>query len=264
MSEIPNLIVVDDDADIRQLLAEYLRKHGFGVTAAENGTELFAAVAEAVPDLIVLDVMMPGEDGLSLCRRLRERWPVPVIFLTALDSVTDRVVGLELGADDYMVKPFEPRELLARIRTVLRRTGHDQPDTARPADFAMTPLPVSSPLAQPLPDNAAEPHSILHFEGWRLDVRSRDLHDPNGVLVNLSDAQYRLLMAFMEQPFQILSRDALLTRLHGREAEPFDRSIDIQVSRLRTRLRDNAEARLIRTVRGGGYMFSAAVQKSNA
>lgn len=274
-----HLLVVDDDADIRQLLADYLRRHGFVVSTAENGTELFAAMAlPRPPDLVVLDVMLPGEDGLSLCKRLREERPVPVIFLTALDSVTDRVVGLEIGADDYMVKPFEPRELLARIRTVLRRATDICSADGRLADSraaagpAETPAPserlvdmegsASAPPASP-PDRAGS-GPYLCFDGWRLHTLSRELRDAAGVLVNLSDAQYRMLMIFLEQPFQVLSRDLLLTRLHGREAEPFDRSIDIQVSRLRTRLRDSAEARLIRTVRGGGYMLCAEVRKEGA
>lgn len=237
------LLVVDDDVEIRKLLADYLRRHGFEVDVAEDGVGLMLEMEREPPRLLVLDVMLPGEDGLSLCRRVRERWNVPVIFLTALDSVTDRVVGLELGADDYMVKPFEPRELLARIRTVLRRSagqGGENDDAGETG---------SAGAGGPGRDTRL-------FEGWRLDVLSRELRDPDGVLVNLSDAQYRLLMVFLDQPYQILSRDALLTILHGREAEPYDRSVDIQVSRLRTRLRDNMEQRLIRTVRGGGYMWS--------
>lgn len=241
------LLVVDDDADIRTLLAEYLRRHGFRVDTVADGTGLMEHMEQEQPDLVVLDVMLPGEDGLSLCRRMRERWSVPVIFLTALDSVTDRVVGLEIGGDDYVVKPFEPRELLARIRTVLRRIP--EPDVEKSEEEAKEPAAVRQ-----------ERDSRI-FDGWRLDVQSRELRDPDGVLVNLSDAQYRLLMVFLDQPFQILSRDELLTILHGREAEPYDRSVDIQVSRLRTRLRDNVDQRLVRTVRGGGYMWSVDVRR---
>lgn len=252
------LLVVDDDADIRTLLADYLRRHGFEVAAVGDGAGLMAEMEAEVPDMVVLDVMLPGEDGLSLCRRLRERWPVPVIFLTALDSVTDRVVGLEIGADDYMVKPFEPRELLARIRTVLRRmpVGCTEDEGKERQGEADKVSQGQSGLS-----SSRAGRDSRGFDGWRLDVLSRELRDPSGVLVNLSDAQFRLLMVFLEQPFQILSRDALLTILHGREAEPYDRSVDIQVSRLRTRLRDNIDQRLIRTVRGGGYMWSVDVQR---
>lgn len=244
-----HLLIVDDDAEIRQLLADYLRRNGFGVETAACGTELFRCLERSAQlgmtvDLVILDIMMPGEDGLTLCRRLRDHWTIPVIFLTALDSVTDRVVGLELGADDYVVKPFATRELLARIRTILRRnkpsTGGTEPAAAR----------------------------WLHFAGWKLNPLSRELRDPHDVRVELSDAQFRLLMIFLEHPFQILSRDTLLARMHGRDMEPFDRSVDIQISRLRSRLRDLADTRrlpetdatpLIRTVRGGGYMLAVVV-----
>lgn len=247
------LLVVDDDAEIRRLLVDYLCRNGFSVRGASGGEELFQALEEETADLVVLDIMMPGEDGLSLCRRLREGSAMPVIFLTALDSVTDRVVGLEIGADDYVVKPFEPRELLARIRTVLRRgksgdrvSGHDATDEANPGGTR---------------SGEAADRTWLRFAGWRLDPLSREFRDADDVRVELSDAQFRLLMIFLEQPFQILSRDALLTRLHGREQEPFDRSVDIQVSRLRARLRDTTEPRLIRTVRGGGYMLAVEVER---
>ena len=247
-----HLLVVDDDAEIRELLADYLCRNGFTVETAANGAELFRCLERADTtgrhiDLVILDIMMPGADGLTLCRTLRESWSVPVIFLTALDSITDRVVGLEIGADDYVVKPFATRELLARIRTVLRRH--------RPTE---TQLPPPS-------------GHWLCFASWTLNPLSRELRDPTGIRVELSDAQYRLLMIFLEHPFQVLSRDTLLTRLHGREQEPFDRSVDIQVSRLRNRLRDLADTRrpagcdnappLIRTVRGGGYMLAVSVER---
>ena len=244
------LLVVDDDAEIRRLLVDYLCRNGFSVRGASGGEELFQALEEEPADLVVLDIMMPGEDGLSLCRRLREGQGMPVIFLTALDSVTDRVVGLEIGADDYVVKPFEPRELLARIRTVLRRGKSG--DRAAGRDVADETEAVRAGDAD---------RAWLRFAGWRLDPLSREFRDADDVRVELSDAQFRLLMIFLEQPFQILSRDALLTRLHGREQEPFDRSVDIQVSRLRARLRDTAEPRLIRTVRGGGYMLAVDVER---
>ena len=234
------ILVVDDDEEICQLLAGYLRQQGFEVDTAGDGKRLFEMLDRRMPDLIILDIMLPGESGLVLYKRLQERTDLPVIFLTALDSVTDRVVGLELGADDYMIKPFEPRELLARIRTVLRRSNRRQGEYGLASDHAET-------------------SECLSFAGWELNVRSRGLHDPEGALVELSDAQYRLLMIFLTHPFQIMSRDMLLNLLHGRDAAPFDRSVDIQVSRLRSRLGDSSAMRLIRTVRGGGYMFAVAV-----
>ena len=241
VTEKERLLVVDDDEEIFQLLTGYLRQQGFDVDTAGDGERLFEVVERCVPDLVILDIMLPGESGLVLYRKLQERADIPVIFLTALDSVTDRVVGLELGADDYMIKPFEPRELLARIRTVLRRrSGRRQEGTG-------------------MPHNHRDEPECLAFAGWELNVRSRGLHDPEGALVELSDAQYRLLMIFLTHPFQIMSRDMLLNQLHGRDAAPFDRSVDIQVSRLRNRLGDSATMRLIRTIRGGGYMFAVAV-----
>ena len=240
--EKERILVVDDDDEICQLLAGYLRQQGFEVDTAGDGRRLFEVLESRIPDLVILDIMLPGESGLELYKRLQERTDLPVIFLTALDSVTDRVVGLELGADDYMIKPFEPRELLARIRTVLRRSR---------AGRRLGGVSLSS--------GHAETSECLSFAGWELNVRSRVLHDPDGALVELSDAQYRLLMIFLAHPFQIMSRDMLLNLLHGREAAPFDRSVDIQVSRLRNRLGDSATMRLIRTVRGGGYMFAVAM-----
>jgi len=240
----PRLLVVDDDPDIRELLADYLRQHDFQVETAADGAGIFTALeqsGELPVDLIVLDIMMPGEDGLSLCRRLRERQSgaaIPIIFLTALGESTDRVAGLELGADDYVVKPFQPRELLARIRAVLRRTltgGNDERQT------------------QP---------TALCFDGWRLNPTARHLVDPDGMVVNLSGAEFRLLTLFLEHPHEVLGRDFLQDELQGRgvNRSPFDRSLDVQVCRLRARLRDNGrEARLIKTVRGDGYVFTCSV-----
>lgn len=225
------LLVVDDDADIRELLSAYLARYDMDVETAADGTSLFDKLEHARFDLIILDIMLPGEDGLSLCRRLRSASSIPVIFLTALDSSTDRVVGLELGADDYVVKPFDPRELLARIRTVLRRTSE-----------------------------AAAPQSDLRtFAGWTLNVRSREL-SRDDERITLSDALYRLLMVFLDAPFAVLSREYLLRQTQGRDADVFDRSVDIQVSRLRAMLRDTGTTRIIKTVRGGGYMLAADVE----
>ena len=226
------LLVVDDDADIRELLSAYLARYDMDVETAADGASLFDKLEHARFDLIILDIMLPGEDGLSLCRRLRSTSSIPVIFLTALDSATDRVVGLELGADDYVVKPFDPRELLARIRTVLRRTS----------------------------EVGQAPQSDLRtFAGWILNVRSREL-SRDDERITLSDALYRLLMVFLDAPFAVLSREYLLRQTQGRDADVFDRSVDIQVSRLRALLRDTGTTRIIKTVRGGGYMLSADVE----
>lgn len=214
MNKIPTICIVDDDEEIRSLLSDYLRRNGFSTCTAGNAAE-FLEMQRRVPcSLIVMDIMLPGMNGLELFRTLRAESTVPVIFLTALGDITDRIVGLELGADDYLSKPFEPRELLARIRTVLRRTEggarRDQPET--------TPL---------------------QFAGWLLDRSARHLVAPDGVVVSLSGTEYRLLEIFLQNPQRVLSRDELLERTQGRNAVPYDRSIDVQISRLRTRLRDN-------------------------
>lgn len=230
-----HILVVDDDREIRDLTARFLRKHGFRVDDAANGKEMDALLADGNFDLIVLDLMMPGEDGLSICRRLRAETAIPIIMLTALGEETDRIVGLEMGADDYLPKPFNPRELLARIKAVLRRGG----------DFR-SPLPVSG--------------RQLIFEGWTLDLTKRELRDPEGAMVSLTAGEFDLLVSLAERPQRVLSRDALLDLTRGREAGAFDRSVDVQLSRLRRKIEpDPKEPTLIKTVRGGGYMFTAAV-----
>ena len=232
MPEQTRLLVVDDDADIRELLSAYLARYDMAVETAADGAGLFEKLDHARFDLIILDIMLPGEDGLSLCRRLRAA-SFPVIFLTALDSSTDRVVGLELGADDYVVKPFDPRELLARIRTVLRRAS-DKGQAPAQSD-------------------------IRRFAGWTLNVRSRELSQGDERIA-LSDAMYRLLLVFLDEPFAVLSREYLLRQTQGRDADVFDRSVDIQVSRLRGVLKDTGTSKIIKTVRGGGYMLSVDVE----
>jgi two-component system OmpR family response regulator len=234
-----HLLVVDDDRDIRELLTNYLTRNGFRATAVADGRAMRAALAAHAFDLVVLDVMLPGEDGLTLCRELRARSNLPILMLTARGDDLDRIVGLEMGADDYLPKPFNPRELLARIKAVLRR-------------------------ARALPDNLHAPqHSFARFDGWTLNFDTRTLHDPAGEAVELSGAEFRLLKIFVERPHRVLNRDQLMDLLHGRDTEPFDRSIDVQVSRLRQRLGDDArEARLIKTVRGEGYVFTAPVSLS--
>lgn len=235
MTREQHIFVVDDDPDIRELLSDYLRRHGFATSSAGDAREFFRLLPGTPCDLVVLDIMLPGADGYETFRRLRAFSAVPVIFLTALGDITNRVVGLELGADDHLAKPFEPRELLARIRTVLRRAG----------------APGGS---------GTSTARALRFAGWLLDRAARKLVAPDGVVVHLSGAELRLLRVFLEHPQQVLSRDELLERTQGRDATAFDRSIDVQVSRLRVRLRDNGrEARIIKTVRGDGYVLAADV-----
>lgn len=234
MSEQPHLIVVDDHRDIRETLARYLGQHGYRVQTAADGPALRQLMRAAAVDLVVLDIMMPGEDGLSLCRWLRESHAVPVILLTAVAEDTDRIVGLEMGADDYVTKPFNPRELLARIKAVLRR-------------------------AQSLPPQRNTAASrTLRFAGWTLDTAAQTLTDRAGATTDLSTGEFRLLNAFLGHPGMTLSRDQLLDLTRGRDAEVYDRSIDNQVSRLRRKIEpDPSQPTLIKTVWGGGYAFTA-------
>ena len=234
-----HILVVDDDREIRELLASYLEKNGMRATAAANGREMRKALEQFSFDLIVLDLMMPGEDGLTLCRELRAgKWKaVPILMLTALSEETDRIVGLEMGADDYLTKPFATRELLARIKSVLRRT-------------------------RMLPPNmqVEEAAQFITFGDWRLDTTGRHLLDPQDTMVALSGAEYRLLRVFLDHPQRVLTRDQLLNLTQGRDADAFDRSIDLLISRLRQRLGDDArDPRYIKTLRSEGYVFSVAV-----
>ncbi len=236
MPSRPHILVADDDRQIRTSLARFLDRNGFRVTAAADGVAMLQAMESSRVDLVVLDIMMPGEDGLSLCRRLRGTSKIPVVLLTALTAATDRIVGLELGADDYICKPFNPRELLARIRAVLRRTGET-----------------------PAPEERAKPASY-EFERWRLDAVRRTLHNPDGTLVELTAGEFDLLLTFAEHPQHVLTRDQLLDMTRGREANVFDRSIDVQVSRLRRKIEADPQAPVfIKTVRSGGYVFCAGV-----
>lgn len=234
MTESSHLLVVDDHRDIRESLSRYLQSHGYRVSAAANGEEMKRLLRTTYADLVVLDIMMPGEDGLSLCRHLRETTALPVILLTAVAEDTDRIVGLEMGADDYLTKPFNPRELLARIRAVLRRS-------------------------QQLPQNKDHVDGQQrYFDGWTLDVKRRELLDAQGVAVALSTGEYRLLVAFINHPGVVLSRDQLLDITRGRDAQVYDRSVDNQVSRLRQKIEtDPANPQLIKTIWGGGYQFTA-------
>ncbi|MDE2620910.1 MAG: response regulator, partial [Sphingomonadales bacterium] len=210
MSDTPiRLLLVDDEAALREPLADYLARQGFAVDQAASAAEARILLRDTAPDLALLDIMMPGEDGLSLCRHLVESRQLPTIFLTARGEATDRIVGLEIGADDYVVKPFEPRELVARIRSVLRRAAR----------------------AASEPETVSDRAEVLLFEGWTLDPLKRRLTDPEGAVVAISSAEFRLLMAFLEHPRQVLDRDRLLDMVQGREAHLFDRAVDNQVSR---------------------------------
>ena len=230
------ILVVDDDPGVREVLADFLRGHGYAVETAEDGRRMDAALAGFAPDLVVLDLMMPGEDGLSICKRLSAEGGGPaVIMLSAMGEETDRIVGLELGADDYLPKPCSPRELLARTKAVLRRRRE-----------------------VPAPGAAA---SAIEFDGWSLDLVRRELRSAAGVVVNLSGGEFHLLRVLVERPGRVLTRDQLLDLARGPSSEAFDRAIDVQISRLRRKLEDGAGRDPIRTVRGEGYMFVGAVRK---
>ena len=233
------LLIVDDDAKITQLMQKFLSAYGFHVTAAASGEEMFALLnSESAFELIILDVMLPGDDGFELLRKLRETLPTPIIMLTAVGEDTERIMGLELGADDYLTKPFNPHELLARIKAILRR--------GQSASAA----------------NTEEAYSKLTFQGWVLDKLQRRLISPDGLEVAMTDGEYRLLEAFAENPNTVLSRDDLLAITQNRQAGPFDRSIDVRISRLRQKIESDAKAPLvIKTVRGGGYIFATKVEK---
>lgn len=236
MTQSPQILIVDDDPGIRSLLSDYLQANGYRTSTAADGRAMKQALSTARIDLIVLDLMLPGEDGLVLCRNLRVSSDVPVIMLTARGDEMDRILGLEMGADDYLPKPFNPRELLARIKVVLKRTR-----------IMLT------------PDKSR--HELIRFAGWTLDPVARHLESEKGV-VPLSGAEYRLLEVLLAHPNRILSRDQLLDLTQGRDADPFDRSIDVLISRLRKRLGDDPKSpAIIKTVRGEGYVLSARVER---
>ena len=236
MERSDHILIVDDDGEIRSLLTRYLEKNGLRATAVGDGRAMWRALDDGAFDLIVLDLMLPGDDGLTLCRMLRSKGDIPVIMLTARGDETDRIVGLEMGADDYLPKPFSARELLARIKVILRRTRS---------------LP---------PNLQQQDQTLLRFAGWTLDTARRELRSPAGEALPIGGAEYKLLRVFLDRPNRVLSRDQLLDLSQGREADPLDRSIDVQVSRLRQRLGDDPRApALIKTVRGEGYVLSVPV-----
>ena len=238
MERTDHILIVDDDAEIRLLLSRYLEKNGLQTSTAPDGRAMWRALDEISFDLVVLDLMLPGDDGLTLCRKLRAKSDIPVIMLTARGEETDRIVGLEMGADDYLAKPFSARELLARIKVILRRVRSLPPNLR--------------------PDDATQ----LHFADWVLDTVARQLVAPDQGVTPLSGAEYRLLRVLLDHPNRVLSRDQLMDLTQGRDAGPLDRSIDVQISRLRHRLGDESrEPQLIKTVRGEGYVLAASVRK---
>jgi two-component system, OmpR family, response regulator len=237
-ANVARVLIVDDDGQIRQLLAGFLKENGLDVALARDGIEMRTALSGKAIDLVVLDLMLPGTGGLDLCRELRRTSSVPVIMLTAKGDDTDRIVGLEVGADDYLAKPFNPRELLARINAVLRRSRGD---------------------AGAVPSV----RGAYAFDGWRVDLLRRELINPDGALVGLSGAEFDMLIAFMESPNRILSRDRLLETARNRTSDVFDRSVDVLVSRLRRKIEQGSDGvEVIKTVRGAGYLFMPRVTRA--
>jgi two-component system OmpR family response regulator len=238
MRERPHLLVVDDDVEIRDLLSTLLTRGGYNVTTAREEQEMQDILFSSRIDLVILDIMLPGKDGLTICRELRARKSIPIIMLTARGDPVDRVVGLEMGADDYLAKPFDFRELEARIKAVLRR---------QPANTG----------------DIANVNVYYSFAGWKLDPRQRQLLSPEEAFVDLTSGEFDLLLAFVERPHRVLNRDQLLDLTRGRDATPLDRSIDVQVSRLRRKIENDPKApELIKTVRSGGYLFTPAVERT--
>ncbi len=236
MTEMPHILVVDDNREILDLLKRFMTKHEYRVSTATDGKAMRKILEKGRIDLIVLDLMLPGEDGLTLCRELRVKSNIPIVMLTAMGEETDRIIGLEMGADDYVPKPFNPRELLARIKAVLRRV-------------------------ESLPEKTSPPsEKILCFEGWEFDVARREIASDDGVAVPLSTGEFNLLLTFVQRSGHVLSRDQLLDLARGRDSVPFDRSIDTQVSRLRRKIeKDPKDPQIIKTVWGGGYVFTPDV-----
>ena len=240
MEPVPHIMVVDDDREIRDLLSRFLERQGMRVTAARDAKEARKLWPLGRYHLVVLDLMLPGESGLDFARWIRGQGETPIVMLTAMAEETDRIVGLELGADDYLGKPFNPRELLARIRAVLRRAnGEGGPGAKEP------------------------PAKVIRFGGWLLEPARRRLLNPDGVEVPLTGGEYELLQVMVERANRVLTRDMLMDLLRGRQAGPFDRAIDVAVSRLRRKLEDDGRnPSLIKTVRGGGYVLAATVEKA--
>lgn len=242
------IAVVEDDHEIRDLVVAYLEREGFAPRGFVDGRAFDAGRSAFEPELVVLDLMMPGEDGLSICRRIAPS--LPVLVLSAKGEDIDRIIGLEIGADDYLAKPFNPRELVARIRAILRRRALGSADAVLPVSIAPSPDP--------------EPRELLAFEGWVLDVDGRRLAAPSGTQTPLSAGEFALLTEFARRPRRVLTRDQLLDLTRGRDTEAFDRAIDVQLSRLRRKLAAHGGADLITTIRNEGYLFSALVTRMRA
>lgn len=237
MQKEPTILIVDDDHDIRNLLGDFLKAHGFAILLAKDGVEMESHLSKNAVDLLVLDIMLPGKDGLTLCRELRAASQMPIIMLTAASEEIDRIVGLEMGADDYLSKPFNPRELLARVKAILRRAQ------------------------QVVPDKPSVEQACFKFANWVLDRGTRRLLSPERLEVSLSTGEFSLLATLLERPQQVLSRDHLLDLTKNRMASPFDRSIDIQISRLRNKIEEDPKVpQIIKTIRGGGYMLAVPVE----
>ena len=231
------ILVVDDDHGIRDLLGRFFRQHGYETLLAKDGETMLAHLEKQSADIIILDIMMPGDDGMTLCRKLRAKSQVPIIMLTAISEEIERILGLEMGADDYISKPFNPRELLARVKAILRRSGANEEDVD-------------------------QTHVKYRFQDWILDKTARQLTSPDHMEISLSSGEYILLLSFLERPQQVLSRDRLLDLTRSRSATPFDRSIDIQISRLRSKIEEDPKnPQLIKTVRGGGYILATQVER---
>ncbi|MEM9216126.1 MAG: response regulator [Cyanobacteria bacterium P01_F01_bin.150] len=281
-SSCPNqILIVDDDREIRDLLSQFLQKHGYHAHTAGNGQEMHHQLAQVNYDLIVLDLMLPGDDGLTLCRQLRSHSTIPIIMLTAVGEDMDRIIGLEMGADDYVTKPFNPRELLARIKAVLRR--HDYAQAPSPNSSINSANPSANvPTNTPISADKLAPAPCFQFGPWILDLGKRELrHQTNvpdrpspsstpsaslaassGTLVSLTAGEFDLLLAFVEHPQRVLSRDQLLDYTKGHAAMNFDRSVDVQLSRLRRKIEtDPKDPQLIKTIRGGGYLFTPLVTR---
>lgn len=236
---VSRLLIVDDDVEILALLKKFFTLHAYEVDVAPHGEAMWAAIEQRRPDTLILDLMLPGEGGLSLCQKVRAKMGIPIIMLTAMAELSDRIVGLELGADDYLTKPFAPQELLARVRALQRRSGAQNPH------------------------GGAQARPIIAFSGWHLDITCRELRSPENVMIPLSGGEFDLLVVFLEHPQRILTREQLIDLTHGQGHDAFDRSIDVQVSRLRRKIEpDSKRPDLIRTVRNGGYLFTPKVTRS--